>query len=473
MHDIKRKAIELLKNFSKSWKQLLATHVLYTLLAVAILTPLITISINLLVELSGNAALSDQDILFFALSPVGFIAMVLAIALIVTAVALEYAALMTVAYTAIYGQTITYGRALAFAMRRGLTVIKLSARMLGRLLLYMFPFLGMIALIYAFFLSKFDINYYLSVKPPSFWIALLLAGVVMAGMLVVLVRVFVSWFFAFPLLLFRNAEPKTALAVSKQETSGKRKSITIQVCVWLAVSLGITGLTAGFITLAGAIIVPHVAQSIRSLSFVLGGLMLIGSIINFAVLFFNVSMLSLLMVDLYRSAGLGSGTEAAALREKIGESRRLKLAITGRLILAAGIIAAGIATFFSYQLITSLCLEDHAQIFAHRGASATAPENTMAAIRSAIAEGTDWVEIDVQETADGEVVVIHDSDLKKIGGVDMKVWDTPYEELETHTKNWKPSILAPGSDRNSKTKEFPHCDRYWKPAKAIAAWISS
>ena len=39
-------------------------------------------------------------------------------------------------------------------------------------------------------------------------------------------------------------------------------------------------------------------------------------------------------------------------------------------------------------------------IIAHRGASLTAPENTLAAVERAIEDGADWVEIDVQETAD-------------------------------------------------------------------------
>jgi glycerophosphoryl diester phosphodiesterase len=40
------------------------------------------------------------------------------------------------------------------------------------------------------------------------------------------------------------------------------------------------------------------------------------------------------------------------------------------------------------------------------------------------------VEVDVQETADGEVVVLHDSDLKKVAGVDLKIWDATWEDLQ-------------------------------------------
>ena len=49
-----------------------------------------------------------------------------------------------------------------------------------------------------------------------------------------------------------------------------------------------------------------------------------------------------------------------------------------------------------------------ALIIGHRGASAVAPENTLAAFQIAIALGADGIELDVQLSADGEPVVIHD-----------------------------------------------------------------
>ena len=48
-------------------------------------------------------------------------------------------------------------------------------------------------------------------------------------------------------------------------------------------------------------------------------------------------------------------------------------------------------------------------IIGHRGASAVAPENTMAAFREAIAVGCDGIEFDVRLTGDGVPVIIHDS----------------------------------------------------------------
>ncbi len=49
----------------------------------------------------------------------------------------------------------------------------------------------------------------------------------------------------------------------------------------------------------------------------------------------------------------------------------------------------------------------------HRGASAVAPENTMASFRAAAASGTDYVELDVQLSLDGELMVYHDETLER------------------------------------------------------------
>ena len=52
-------------------------------------------------------------------------------------------------------------------------------------------------------------------------------------------------------------------------------------------------------------------------------------------------------------------------------------------------------------------------LIAHRGGSLEAPENTVASVAHGIASGSDWQEIDVQLTADGGVVVMHDDTLER------------------------------------------------------------
>ncbi|KAB2972177.1 glycerophosphodiester phosphodiesterase [Streptomyces sp. SS1-1] len=57
-------------------------------------------------------------------------------------------------------------------------------------------------------------------------------------------------------------------------------------------------------------------------------------------------------------------------------------------------------------------------VIAHRGASSYAPENTLASVDKAAGLGVEWVENDVQRTKDGELVVIHDDNLKRTTDVE-------------------------------------------------------
>ena len=65
----------------------------------------------------------------------------------------------------------------------------------------------------------------------------------------------------------------------------------------------------------------------------------------------------------------------------------------------------------------------------HRGDCTVAPENTLPAFRSAILKGGDRIELDVQMTSDGVVVVTHDSNLKRCTGRNAKVYDLTYAEV--------------------------------------------
>jgi glycerophosphoryl diester phosphodiesterase len=68
-------------------------------------------------------------------------------------------------------------------------------------------------------------------------------------------------------------------------------------------------------------------------------------------------------------------------------------------------------------------------IFAHRGASAYAPENTLAAFELALAQNADAIELDVKLSADGQVIVIHDPMVDRTTGSHGRVKDLPLQEL--------------------------------------------
>lgn len=86
------------------------------------------------------------------------------------------------------------------------------------------------------------------------------------------------------------------------------------------------------------------------------------------------------------------------------------------------------------------------EIIAHRGYSGVAPENTLAAFASAVDIGADMIELDVQQTKDGVLVVFHDTDMKRITGISGRVSDYTYEEIcRMDAGSWFDSVAGSGT----------------------------
>ena len=125
-------------------------------------------------------------------------------------------------------------------------------------------------------------------------------------------------------------------------------------------------------------------------------------------------------------------------------------------IAIAGLVGGG-------RALEGIRATDRVDVIAHRGAAGARPENTMAAIERAIEDGADWIEIDVQETADGEVVVFHDSDFMRLANVDRKIWEVTAAES-------KASISGAGSIPPTRASEPRRCATCWRPRKAAQRW---
>jgi glycerophosphoryl diester phosphodiesterase len=72
-------------------------------------------------------------------------------------------------------------------------------------------------------------------------------------------------------------------------------------------------------------------------------------------------------------------------------------------------------------------------VIAHRGSSGVAPENTLAAVEKAIAQRANWFEIDIQRSADGHLVLMHDGDLRRTTDVEQVFPDRQFAPIGTFT----------------------------------------
>ncbi|MBQ7291725.1 MAG: glycerophosphodiester phosphodiesterase [Clostridia bacterium] len=72
------------------------------------------------------------------------------------------------------------------------------------------------------------------------------------------------------------------------------------------------------------------------------------------------------------------------------------------------------------------------KIWAHRGASAYAPENSLESFALAIEMGAQGIELDIYETSDGRLVIHHDNNIKRMSGVDAKISETDFATLRSY-----------------------------------------
>lgn len=126
------------------------------------------------------------------------------------------------------------------------------------------------------------------------------------------------------------------------------------------------------------------------------------------------------------------------------EARYKRLHTLSRVIIILSLILTNILFNYKYMqaiykgnISLSIGILTRTQITAHRGFSRIAPENTIYAFEAALESGADYIELDVQLSADEQVVVFHDEKLDRVTNGSGKLSDFTYSELQNFSAGCK------------------------------------
>ena len=114
-----------------------------------------------------------------------------------------------------------------------------------------------------------------------------------------------------------------------------------------------------------------------------------------------------------------------------GPARRRRIAYAVIMVAALVADACYLLISINNNPFENVAIFHETKVMAHRGASTEAPENTMAAFQKAIDDMADYIELDVQLTNNGEVIVMHDSNAYRTTGVDANIVNMTYKEVKT------------------------------------------
>jgi glycerophosphoryl diester phosphodiesterase len=413
----------------RTWPQLLVTVLLMRVLAVVALTPLVGLLMKAFLAGTETGVLTDEDILVFLLHPIGMAALLVMGSVILGILFAEQGVLMVIGYGAMEDRRVTYLDAFRHVFSRSRRLLSLAARFLVRVLLLALPFLLATVAIYLALLNRYDINFYLARKPPEFWWAAGLAGVLGLLLGALLVWKLAAWILALPLVLFQGIAGKHALRTSAEATAGYRWRITQWLIVYL-LSVGVLStLVTAIISLVGNAVVPRDSGNLVLTAIGLGLVLLLSVAGNQFVTILATVLFPVTVARFYEALPPPDEIEGRLpARGSLGPTPSMR--VPGKTILVAGLVALSATGLGAIWFAHTIDETEQVAVIAHRGASAAAPENTMAAFTRAITDGADWIELDVQEDAEGTVVVQHDKDFMKIAGNRLKIWDATSADLK-------------------------------------------
>ena len=400
-------------------------HLSVRLLAAAVIVPVSGAVLAAVLAASGQNVITDQEIARFLLTPAGFAGALALISLSIVASVLDVAVMTETLRRQEHrvSQALLSGFALFLGRFAGLFAF--AVQLVLRVLLIAAPFLLVGAAIAWLALGRYDINYYLTYRPPAFLAAAGIGAALLAGLAVVLVARLSSWAIALHLFLLGRVPPRRSFAESTRRLQGQRVRVTGRVVVWALLRILLFALVASIAALLVSGAQQLFGANLRVLAFSIVALLLLWGLANAVVSALANGALASLLDRLYREA-TGDVPESA----RVVARRPVTTGVIPVSLLLGGVaVALGGGLYLGGSLVERVSAEREVEIIAHRGASVARPENTMAAFEQALAEGADWIELDVQETADGEVVVTHDSDFMKMAGVDLKVWDATMADL--------------------------------------------
>ncbi len=427
-------------DFRRGWRALVVFDVLFKLLEAWLFVPAVAVLLSAVLSRAGHIAVSNRDILDFLLTPSGLLYAALFSTLAVAFVLFELAGIMVLAAWTGAGERPPVRQMLFAVPLMMLRVARLGALKAALLALTFAPFVLLAVLTYSLLLSQHDIYFYWKERPPVFWLAAGIGVLLLLAALATGMWLYVRWAFALPIVIFEKQSARAALRASRERVRGIGWRVGLILLGWLfgTLLLGLA-LEAGFRLLAAAMLENAGERPIALVVLLLvaqGGLLA-------ALSFVTVVGLSLITRRLYllRSEQLGllvpDGLATAPVAEKPPSPWTRRLVYVS----IAVVLLAPLALWAS--LPRQLAARPLVQVTAHRGHARAAPENTLSAIRKAIDSGADYAEVDVQQTADGVVVLLHDRDLKRVAGDPRRIEDLLYDEVrKLDVGSWFDSSFA-------------------------------
>ena len=420
-----------MRRLTAHWKPLILFEILWKLVTLLVIAPACAGLIQLAIHLAKLKYLTTSNLLQFLRSPwtILLLAVLLLLAALYTLV--EIAAVCTCFRQPRFQKVrTTLGRMVRSGLQSVLHFFRGGGPFLVLHLLVLIPLMQFSAtsgIFTAMGIPDF-LAYYMTKK--EFLLPIYVAAIILCCLLSV------RWVFSSVLFTQNQCSYRSARATSVQLVRGRFWQTFFSVLVWNCCYFAALLVFLCLITVVVLMVIRATGSNDLIMSQAMRILKLLIQIVLWSFSFFATPICMAHLTALLEKRCVQM--PEVVLPEPVPLSRSAKPFRRSTAVLTAccfTVAALGLNLSYVYSVFTGkanfrLALFQNPTVMAHRGLSADAPENTLYAFSDAISAGADFIELDVQQTRDGVLVVMHDSNLKRTTGVNKNIWDVDYADIQ-------------------------------------------
>ena len=410
--------------FFQAMPHFLLFEIMFKLVMVAVGAPVLAFLLKWTMKMSGIKYLSDENVLFFLKHPITIVVLIL-----ILFFSAFFSFVKLSALTGCFSCFFKKKRMGAFQMTKtGVSSFKKAFRGMG--------ILDFIGFMFCSALAQFTLS----------------SGVFMAPLLPILRRVFrsvkgvgavaafvliqllfviliVSASYSLHYLILTKNKFHDCIKKSKAEISGQKLKMIAALLVWTLLILAAIAVVVFGLSFIIVFVIKGFSNRNAAFRTAVKVLKYAGSVFTAMSAFFSApAVMCWLTGHFYSNVGDKEKLELPDTDEKTTHTQRLAM-ILGTALAALLVNISYIRQIYKGNVSLNVGILTRTQVTAHRGASKAAPENTLPAFEAAIESGADYIELDVQLTKDGELVVFHDENIKRTTDGAGVLTDMTYDEL--------------------------------------------
>ena len=408
-------------------KSLIGFEIIYKLSTTIIFVPLFLSIFKLITKVSGYTYLTFENIFNFVLNPLTILFLLILILIMTFYTISDISTIILILDSSYQKKKITIKEAFILSLKKSIQVFKPQNILFSFLIIFLIPFLNLG--ISSSFISTISIPEFILdfIMHNNFLLIIYLLVIFFLSVLLF------KWLYAMHYYIledcnFKEACHKSSTLSKKNKLKDFLRIILIELVMFILYFIFIL---LGIILILFLTKIFNKTNILSNLSITIIWLLIALSFVILSLLTTPICYAIISVLYYNHKEKNNEEIKHIKVNEKEIKKASKKFTILKYTIIVLIIVSSSIFTYsllnghydFNIEYIRTM------EVTAHRGASKLYPENTMAAFIGAKELNADWIELDVQQTKDQKLIILHDTNLKRTTGLNKNTWDATYDEI--------------------------------------------